>query len=318
MASDVERLLLLLSYARRHPGAQVTEVAEAVGLPADELRRSLVPMLSMVGRPPFSPADLIEIWIDGRDRLYVELDQSLGRPLRLTREEAMALKAALSSLAGSGAGPYAETARAVIERLRQLWDAASPEQLVVEGGEPDSAGIAARFGVLERGIAERRAVELVYYTASRDELTHRHLSPYALLQILGAWYVVGHDDRSGEERLFKVERVREARLTDETFTPPADFDVGRYLDRGRRGGPRAGRAEVRFSPPLARLIAEENPPERVRVLPSGEAILTQEFDQIEWLAGWALAFGDAAEVLSPPEARAQVAARCRETLALYR
>jgi proteasome accessory factor C len=318
MASDVEKLLLLLSYARRHPGAPVAEVAEAVGLPADELRRSLVPLLSLVGRPPFSPADLIEIWIDGRDRLHVELDQSLGRPLRLTREEGMALKAALSSLAGSGAGPYAETARAVIERLGQLWDAASPEQLVVEGGAPDPAGIAARFGVLERGVAERRAVEIVYYTASRDELTERRLQPYALLQILGAWYVVGHDDKRGEERLFKVERVREARLTDERFTPPADFDAARYLDRARSGGPRQGRAEVRFSPPLARLIVEENPPERVTRLEGGGAILLQEFDELEWLAGWALAFGDGAEVLSPPEARAAIAARCRETLAQYR
>src|SRR5437762_3657492 len=116
-AERIQRLLLLISYVRKHAGTPVAEVARAVGVPEDEVRRA-IEQLSLCGKPPFSPDDLIDIWIDGADRVHVEMDQALGRPLKLTVRESVALEVALNALAGSESGPYTETARAVLAKLK--------------------------------------------------------------------------------------------------------------------------------------------------------------------------------------------------------
>ena len=316
LRQKIQRLLLVISYARSRRGARVADVARAVGMTPEELKAS-VPALSLIGKPPFSPDDLVDISIEG-DRIYVELDQSLGRPLRLTQQEWLALAIALRALAASGAGDTAETARAILDKLKGLGDGGAAElerRFAIEAEDP--AQVAEKFRVLEAALREQRAVEIVYYTASRDELSARTLQPYALIHFVGSWYAVGHDSRRGEVRIFKVERIREARLTDERFAPPAGFDAQKYARGRMAAADSAGVARVRFRPPAARLVAEDHPPERVQRLDDGSLELKLDYAHPEWVAGWVLSFGDAAEVLEPDEVRAAVAARCRDALAHY-
>jgi proteasome accessory factor C len=312
----LERLLLLLSYVRQHPGAHLDDVARAVGVNARELKR-MIPELSLCGKPPFSPDDLIDIFIDRDGRVHVEYDQSLGRPMRFTRPESLALTVALRTLAGSGAGPWAEAAGAVLERMRAVLGAEAvaevEQRFAVEAERPEA--VQDKFRVLSEGLSQSRTVEVVYYTASRDELLRRQVDPYAVVQFLGSWYVVGHDHLRGEVRIFKVERIREATLTDARFARPADFDARHHLP-GRALGA-AETARIRFRPDVARLVAEEHPPARVVPEADGSIVLELDFAHAEWVAGWVLPFGDAAEVLEPASVRALVAARCREALAHY-
>lgn len=315
-AERIQRLLLLVSYVRKKQGATVAEVAQAVGVPADEVRRA-IGQLSLCGKPPFSPDDLIDIWIDGADRVHVEMDQSLGRPLKLTLRESVALKVALNALAGSESGPFAATARAALGKLEATLDAgerAGDDDLAARFSlETEDRGSDERFRAIAEGLAERRAVEIVYFTAARGETTTRSLHPYGLLQVLGAWYAVGHDSRRGEVRIFKLERVREARLTDERFVRPADFDARRFAEAGLYAGAQGGRARIRFARRFVEAVADEWGKERMQ-----DDVLTIDVLQPEWLAAWVLSFGDGAEVLEPESLRELVRVRARETLRLYR
>ncbi len=320
MKQKIQRLLLVISYVQRNKGAKVADVARVVGMTTEELKAS-VPALSMIGRPPFQPDDLIDISIDGQDRMYVYLDQALGKPLRLTQQEWLALAIALQTLGGSGAGHYAETAQAILGKLKGLLangeGAAELERQFAIEGEDRAVQVVEKFRVLERGLEEGRRVEIVYYTASRGELSTRRLDPYALIQFLGSWYAVGHDDHRNEVRIFKVERIREARLTEERFERPADFRADKYARSRMLVGPLGGVARIRFPAALAQVIAEEHPPERVHAQPDGGVELELEYHHPEWVAGWVLSFAGAAQVLGPDEVRAAVAARCTEALAHY-
>jgi len=314
-AERIQRLLLLVSYVRKKQGATVGEVAQALGLPADEVRRA-IGQLSLCGKPPFSPDDLIDIWIDGADRVHVEMDQSLGRPLKLTVRESVALKVALNALAGSESGPFAETARAALAKLEATLDAgerAGGDDLAARFSlETEDRGSDERFRVIAEGLAERRAVEIVYYTAARGETSTRLLQPYGLLQMLGAWYAVGHDSKRGELRIFKLERVREARLTEERFVRPADFDARRFAEAGLYAGVQAGRARIRFARRFVEAVADEWGHERMQ-----DDVLEIDLLQPSLFAAWVLSFGDGAQVLEPDSLRALVRDRARETLRLY-
>ncbi|MFN7135298.1 MAG: WYL domain-containing protein, partial [Myxococcales bacterium] len=52
----LRRLLLLVPYVARKPGVTVTELAKKLGVERKELLEDL-DLLTMVGRPPFSPDD---------------------------------------------------------------------------------------------------------------------------------------------------------------------------------------------------------------------------------------------------------------------
>src|SRR5207248_5708121 len=109
----LRRLLLIVPAARRRPGIKVDELARELGLPSEELMED-IDLLGFVGRPPFSPDDLIDITVDERGRVSVMLDQSFSRPPQLTGLEALALAAAAQEAAP--ADP------AVVSALRKLTD----------------------------------------------------------------------------------------------------------------------------------------------------------------------------------------------------
>src|SRR5262249_36013580 len=155
--------------------------------------------------------------------------------------------------------------------------------------EGDDRGIEARYKILAQGSSERRAIEIEYYTAGRDELNRRKVLPYLLAQYLGSWYVVGHDDKRDEIRIFKLERVKSARLLDERFDIPRSFKPQKYVRAGMFVGKKST-ARILFRGDLARIMAEEYPPEQIERTDDATTVLTTEFSQPEWLAAWVMSF----------------------------
>jgi proteasome accessory factor C len=312
-------LLFLVAYVKRNEGAPLGDLAARLGRSPDELLAYLDELM-LCGRPPFGPGDLVELYYDPRERrVYVELDQGLGRPLRLTHQEALAVTVALRSFASSGAAPWAEIAARVLEKIRAriAGDVARrveglEQRIVMEGEDGDVEG---RFRALSRGLEERREVEIEYYTASRDEMTTRRLRPYLLVQHLGYWYAVGHDSKRDEVRIFKVERIRAARLTDERFEVPASFDAERYRRRRMFVGDPQRTARVRFSASVARTLREDWSAARLEIEPDGSVVARLDFADVQGLAAWLLGFGPTFEVLEPADLRAEVAARSAAAIA---
>ena len=324
LREQIERLLLVVSVVRARPGATLDDVAVAVGVTAAELRDELLPLLSLVGKPPFSPADLIDLWLDDAGRLHLELDQSLGRPLRLTPEESLALQVALDAATTSGLSAFADRARALAARLAALFAQAASDHAPSDGAPLtiDARGDAPHLAVVERAVAERRALVITYFTASRDAISSRRLDPWALLEVLGAWYVVGRDGLSGEGRMFKVERIAEAQLTDERFAPPPDFDPKAWVEAGQfvaaRAGarPGGGVATVRVRGPAVELVLDEGL--RSRPTEGGDTVEVElPYLDPRWAAAWVMALGDDATLVGPDEVAGALAQRAAAALALY-
>lgn len=78
------------------------------------------------------------------------------------------------------------------------------------------------FDVFWEATQERRPVEFEYARPGQDEIATRHLQPWGVVRHSGRWYVVGLDTDRGEERVFRLSRVRgEARKVGE----PGDYEV---------------------------------------------------------------------------------------------
>jgi predicted DNA-binding transcriptional regulator YafY len=75
-----------------------------------------------------------------------------------------------------------------------------------------------------RGIHQHRAVEVTI--AEEPTITVR---PLGLVLKAGSWHLVFAGDAAAE--VVCIDRIRASRLTNQHFSPPADFDLAAYWDR---------------------------------------------------------------------------------------
>ncbi len=308
----LRRLLVIVPYLIRHPGTEVAEVSRLFGIGENELLEDLN-LLFVSGLPPYGPGDLIDVQVEER-KVWVGMADYFSRPVRLSHSEALALYLKGKALLGA---PGLEEAPALISALEKIETGMGKEVLESLAGRVavGAGGHAARaLATVRSAVDLREALDVEYYTASRDELTSRRIEPEHVFSALGNWYVVAWDAQVNGERLFRVDRIRGARRTGGHFEPRGLAGAGRPLyTRSERDVP------VRLHlGPAARWVLEYYETERVLALGDGwtEAILPTK--DLPWVAKLVLRLGGEARVIEPPELAGVVEDTARRTLALYR
>ena len=294
-ASDrLRRLLSVVPYVIQHQGAPLSELSSAFGVSESELTQDL-DLLFVSGLPPYGPGDLIEVRVED-GRVWIDMADYFDRPLRLTRNEALALYLRATELAATPGLPEAEAVRSALGKLEQALGAGELGALRghVEASEDGVASAA--LETLRHAVARRERVEIEYYAASSTETSVRTIDPEELFSALGHWYVVAWDDRSDSERMFRVDRVRLAKATGERFEPRGLHGAGRPLYSASEKD-RIVRLALR---PSARWVAEHYNAD-VEAERNGETIVSLPARRLEWLVRLVLRLGPDARVLEPPE-----------------
>jgi len=171
-------------------------------------------------------------------------------PLMFSEDEALALVLGLlvvrqSGLAGTPAdveGALGKVERVMPDALRARVHAVQ-EAVVLTGAAHATRPAATLIGVLSEATHRRRRVRL-RYRAARGEETTREVDIYGVVCREGVWYAVGYDHLRADLRTFRVDRMLDARMRAETFTPPADVDALAHLERALATQPGALPVEV--------------------------------------------------------------------------
>lgn len=251
-------------------------------------------------------------WVD----LEPGLDQGLGRrPLPLTPGEVAALSAAVRALAEGPAAEMARDARGILDKIVELAGPPVREALArMDARIAVGAGLGVSdplWALVVEGLRAHRELEIEYLTASRDELTRRTVRPWSIVGREGYWYLHAFCLARGEGRVFRLDRIVTARLTDTRFVPPPagppplEPTVERVTDRRRPD------IEVRFAAVVADWVRERHPDRPTRVLPDGAIVVSLPWQSQTFLAGWVLSFAGRAVVLAPCDLRRLVRDRLR-------
>lgn len=215
----MQRILAILPWIVQHQGTTVDEICERFDIGRDELIGDLEFVFYNVGLHPFTPDMLAEVTFDD-DRVSVHIGEYFRRPLRLSHEEALTLLAAGRALAArTGSDPDRTLARAVDKLASVLGDGAA-EALEVGLGRADPATLS----TVQQAVAEQRELQLDYYSHSRDTVSTRRVNPHEVVSREGHWYLLAHCHDAEGERLFRIDRIRGAELTERRFdaVPRAD------------------------------------------------------------------------------------------------
>ena len=181
----VARLLFIVPYVSARDGVPLVELAARLGVKVGQIESDIL-LLSMVGRPPLTPDHLIDLYVED-DVVYVDLEQSLSRPLRLTHEEAAALVTS-ARMVGSLGGLGLELER-LLDKITEALNPVSQEQVRAISRQvgiwQDVGEVDAHVATLREAIAESVQVEMDYSSASSDRQKTYDLEPLALLNHSG-------------------------------------------------------------------------------------------------------------------------------------
>jgi predicted DNA-binding transcriptional regulator YafY len=184
-----------------------------------------------------------------------------------------------------------------------------PAELPATGSDPSEPLTAELRGLLAGAARDGRACGFRYLKADADEPDDRRLEPYALVGSTGRWYAIGRDPDRDDIRAFRLDRMLDVRVLDETYGPAEDFDLETYLSGGRVYRSRdPATARVRYAPLIARWILERG--EGLEE-PDGSAVVEQEVADPDWAVRHVLQYGGEAELLGPEDLRARVGAAAR-------
>jgi proteasome accessory factor C len=296
----------MLPWLMERGEVRVADMAAQFHVTEAELVKDLE-LVAMCGLPPYVD-ELIDVFIDeGPDgpRVVTGVPRVFTKPLRLTAPEGFALlTAGRAALALPGADPAGPLARA----LDKLADALGGATVAVD------TSLAPHADVMAAAIEQSEILAIRYWSPARDEVTERRIVPRAVFTDRGNWYVVADDERSGEERTFRLDRVVEVAATGE-HAPARDVPVpqGNWFEDADTVA-----TAVLLLEPDGAWVTERYPVRRVSGRDDGTIEVELPVTSERWLSRLLLRLGPSATVLAPAEwtdlaARTAAAVRARYT-----
>jgi proteasome accessory factor BC len=293
---------ILIHAGRRGERVKIAEVCESLQLSDEELRED-INVLNVVNFGGGSYVLYAEI-LEEEGEIDVDPEpysDNFDRPARLLPVEAKALVAAID-LVGEHI-PEGSLSSAREKIVAALGEDPMEQGLQVAHATSDDSEVAR---TVSRAIVEHRLLELDYYKANEDEFSLRRVEPYALTNGQEGWYVASFDPAKHEMRHFRLDRIRRAHVTEDTFEPRPEVDPGAEVEGWMRTGEvQASRtARVWISPERARWAREQR--RVVDELVDGSIIVQLSFAGTDWLVREVLKEAGDAVVLEPEDAREAV------------
>ena len=307
------RLLHLQRLFYRNPaGYRSSELARLCGVDQRTINRDLA---DLQAEPFHLPLVQDEGW---RWRL-MEGHRFTLAPVRLSLQEAAALYLAARLLDRASDEPNPFVGRALTALAEALPPEIGQQIHTVASARLDEADspFARVFAVITLGWATRRKVRIQH-----QSLTSQHVHEYILCPYLiepssfgYAAYVIGYASYFNSLRTFKLERILDAELLEETFEVPAEFEGAEMLSRawGVMYGDQTVEVVLRFSPEVTRRVKESrwHTSQVIEDCADGGCILRVQvphpLEMKPWIRGW----GPECEVLAPKELREEIAEEMR-------
>jgi proteasome accessory factor C len=283
------RLIAAIPWIVAQDGALVDEISDRFDYPRQLLLQDLQDVVFYVGVPPYTPDTLIEVTIDD-DMVWISYADWFSRPMRLSGTEILALLAAGETALAFDTQDEAGALARGLTKLR-----------LATGSDPDTVDV--QLGVTSenvlpdlRAAAERElCIDIAYYSFARDERTERRIEPRQFFMDRGNWYVGGHCQRAGAERIFRVDRIESTSRTDTPFSrPPAA--AGSTDTFSIESGPRAT-----LLMPSSRLHLLDGLPIDSSDVVDDVARVTLPVSSLRWLERLMIRIGPGAELTEPTD-----------------
>lgn len=206
-------------------------------------------------------------------------------------------------------------AKAALQKLVALFGEKRSKWINIDfsrlGGEKEQI----KFKLLKDAILNYRVISFCY-SPTEGKPIKRTVEPIQLLFKGKSWYLLAFCRMRQDYDIFKITRMKNLTESEERFS--WEIPEKSYEKADCFGFERMVTLKLKIDSRMADRVYDEFDDEAITVNGDGSFTATIDFPEEEWIYGFIMTFGSAAEVLEPADVRAGVACRLNEMLARYR
>lgn len=315
VSTRLVRLLNMVPYLRANPRITRAEAAAELGVSEQQLTLDL-DQLWMCGLPGYGPGDLIDFEFSG-DTIDVTFSAGMDHPLRLTSPEATGILVALRALLEVPGIVDPEAARSAIAKIESAAGTASGARGGADAATDEPAPVESQAAAAVRAaVRDGHALTIDYYSASHDTMSSRVVDPIRVVLVGDRTYLEAWCRTAEAVRLFRFDRIVDARVLDERSAPP---------EPAVQAKPDTSLFDADPSLPAAKLLIDRSaawmfdyyPLRVLSELPDGACEAAMTYASDGWMARFVLGFGSAVRVLEPPSLADRVRKSAVDALHAY-
>jgi len=149
-----------------------------------------------------------------------------------------------------------------------------------------------KFELLKSAVLQCRNVK-IHYASCNEIISERIVQPLKLIYKSKAWYLKAFCKEKQDLRIFKLNRILNLEILDESFlypdfSEPIDNDEGKY-----------NLITLRFPREMAYRVYDEFDKTQIHKQENGDYIVSAKMPEDRWLTGFLLSFGTQVDILSP-------------------
>lgn len=163
----------------------------------------------------------------------------------------------------------------------------------------------AKFEILKTAVIECKEIEIVYEN-TKSERSKRIIQPLKLSYKSKGWYLKAFCMEKQDFRIFKLNRILELELLENTFIPRP------YPEQNNNLQKKCARVVLLFSKEIAYRVYDEFDETQIEYLKNGDLIASAEMPVDTWFIGYLLSFGAQVEIIEPAYLKAVLAAQAQE------
>ena len=203
----------------------------------------------------------------------------------------------------------------VLKRLSTIFNKESTNWIDVDfskWGSDDSEK--EKFNTIKTAIISTKIINFDYFS-SYGEKTLRTVEPLKLVFKGQDWYLYCFCRLKNEFRIFKITRIRNIKLLDETFKRDIPSDIWGEGDKSYKN--KMVTLTLKIDERMAYRIYDEFHEENIVKNPDGSFNVTTSFPEGDWIYGYVMSYGDYAEVIEPKDIREIIKRKFEEGLKRY-
>jgi proteasome accessory factor C len=301
-AQRVSVLLVMLPWIMQRQRVKISTMARQFNLTEAELIEDLQ-MAAVCGVPPYTPDALIDVYMDN-GMVIAEVPLVFSRPLKLSTAELFAVSVmAQTAMQLPGANKKGPLASA-LTKLAPLMPSGA-ETIKVQ--LPKARFVKELLTAASSG--ERQEIE--YFSPATQKRTMRTITARKVFEDAGRWYVAADDHLSGEDRVFRVDRIEQLSGTEifDQLREVRDDELPWFSESLQQVTLRVQKS--------ARWIVESYPYVSRVDNADGSVDLTMSVTSSHWLGRLLLRAGKGVKVLKPAQHKNLATETARSVLSRY-
>ncbi len=166
------------------------------------------------------------------------------------------------------------------------------------------------FALIKEAVLTRKVLQFLYFNSNGEEKM-RIAEPLQIYFKDKAWYLKAFAKDRQDYRFFKIARMRNIEILEETFERELPHTIQREPSF------KTVKLVLEISRKMAYRVYDEFERENIMQKSNGDFVVEVEFPENEWVYGYILSFGEYAKVISPDYVRNEMKKKVKRTLKNY-